>query len=405
MIHELALAAHMARQRPVIPVQHVVVIVQENRTVDNLFNGYPGADTVAIDPYTGTVLQPLSLTSYCDVDHSHAGFVAEYDDGKMDGFPHGFGFTCNAYSYAPQSETTYYWSLAQANVLADETFQSFQGPSFPAHQYLYAGRSCSYPTDRLCFAENPPGGGPDFLGDAYCGAQSSVSEIDMDSPYPGDESRSHAPCKLYTTTILDELQAAHLSWRYYAFNYGGLWSGPSADLRCVATPLCISNLKTNPEQVLADIRHQRLANVAFVTPKIEDSDHSSCSNKAYKGQRWVQRVVSEVQNSDAYRGNTTILLTWDDWGGWYDHVVPPAPPFSGDPYEYGFRVPLLVISPYVQPGTVDHTVRNVYGSMLRYIETTFGLPSLRQVDDPSLTDDLTSLFDYSGATRRRLVRP
>ncbi len=105
-------------------------------------------------------------------------------------------------------------------------------------------------------------------------------------------------------------------------------------------------------------------------------------HKATAGEDWVARVVDAIGADPAYWSTTTILLTWDDWGGWYDHVPPPPPPFYEDPIEYGFRVPLVVVSAYVTPGTVDHTQRNVFGSMLRYVETAFGLPSLQQVDAP-----------------------
>jgi phospholipase C len=134
-------------------VKHVVVIVQENRTIDNLFNGYPGADTVAVDPYTHRILQPASLTAACDIDHEHQSFVTDFDGGAMDGFDRNSRSCPTAYAFVPQSETPRYFQLARHNVLADETFQSNQGPSLPAHQYLYAGRSCSYPGDRYCLAE------------------------------------------------------------------------------------------------------------------------------------------------------------------------------------------------------------------------------------------------------------
>jgi phospholipase C len=111
-------------------------------------------------------------------------------------------------------------------------------------------------------------------------------------------------------------------------------------------------------------------------------------------------VVNAIGKDPYYWPHTTILLTWDDWGGWYDHEVPPAGPFFEDPYEFGFRVPLVVAGAYVHAGTVDHTVRNVYGGVLRYVESTFALASLQQMDAPALTDDLTSLFDYTQRPNR-----
>jgi phospholipase C len=207
-------------------------------------------------------------------------------------------------------------------------------------------------------------------------------------------------CKAYSNTILSELTAARFSWRYYTNALDDLWSGPTADAACwAARDSCWSNIIAPSETVLADIASHRLANIAFVNPEHATSDHPGFMSNAQSGQNWVASIVNAIGNDPYYWSNTTILLTWDDWGGWYDHVPPPRPPFNGDPYEYGFRVPLVVVSPYVTPGQVDHTTRNSYGSILRYIETTFRLQSLGQVDAPSLTDDLTSLFNYRAKPR------
>ena len=373
------------------PIQHVVVIVQENRTVDYLFNGYPNADTVTIDPYTGTILKPFSLAGSCPPGASHGAFVAEYDGGAMDGFVNDTPKTCTAYAFAPLAEVKRYWSLAENNVLADETFSSQQSDSFAGHQYLYAGRGCTYPADTHCLADNAN-------GEAYCGATGvTVPLMDMTSPYPGRESRYGPPCKRYAATIFSEATAAGLSWRYYTYDARSEWGGPSADKACWTHPACAANVVTPPRRVLADIAHHRLADLVYVTPELDQSDHPDAMHQATAGEDWVARVVDAIGADPAYWSTTTILLTWDDWGGWYDHVPPPSPPFYEDPIEYGFRVPLVVVSAYVTPGTVDHTQRNVFGSMLRYVETTFGLPSLQQVDAPGLTDDLSGLFNYGQA--------
>jgi phospholipase C len=372
------------------PIRHIVVIVQENRTVDDLFNGYPGADTVQVDPYTGISLQPISMAANCDPGATHADFVADFDGGAMDGFGHGMNQKgCTAYAYVPRAQTKRYWRLARDNVLADRTFQSDESNSFPSHQYLYAGRSCSYPHDRYCMAENPN-------GEAYCGASGvTVAEMDMSSPYPGRESRNGPPCKSYKNTIIDEAAGARLSWHFYAYDRASLWAGPTADADCWKRLACRANVVVPPSTVLNDISKHRLRNLVFVTPETYNSDHPNAMTDPRAGEDWVASVVDAIGSDAYYWQHTTILLTWDDWGGWYDHVVPPQAPFYEDPFEYGFRVPLVIVSAYVKPRTVDHTTRNVYGGMLRYVESTFGLASLGQVDAPSLTDDLTGLFDYS----------
>jgi phospholipase C len=392
-MHPLALAAHVsvAHRRFSSPVQHIVVIVQENRSLDYLFNGFPGANTVTVDPYTGTPLQAVSMVTNCPLGATHGDFVADYDNGAMDGFARkGLPSGCTPYGYAPRSQTTRYWRLAANNVLADETFQSNQSNSFPSHQYLYAGRSCSYPADVFCMAEN-------VNGFAYCGAPPSVkvAEIDMTSPYPGVESRQGRPCKAYANTIVDEAMQAGLSWHYYTYDTKSLWAGPSADANCWKKKACAANVTAPPRAVLRDIAAHQLANLVYVTPETDQSDHPDTMRKPRAGENWVASVVDAIGADPYYWTNTTVLLTWDDWGGWYDHEVPPQAPFYQDPFEFGFRVPLVVASAYVKPGTVDHTTRNVYGGMLRYVETTFGLASLQQVDAPNLTDDLSGLFDYA----------
>ena len=385
--------AHIARawhKTASSPISHIVVIVQENRSVDYLFNGYPNADTVLVDPYTGQMLQPVSMTANCPVSGTHADFVADFDGGRMDGFGrNGLPPGCTPYAFAPHEQTDRYRDLALNNVLADESFESVQSDSFAAHQYLYAGRSCSYPSDYHCMDSNPN-------GPADCGSKAArVNEMDMNSSYPGKDGLKGPPCKAYVNTIVDEAIAAKISWNYYTYYEASLWGGPTADRVCWNNPNCMTNVIVPPGRALVDIAAHHLSSLVFVTPEPNASDHPQAMQDPTAGEAWVASVINAIGADPQYWATTTILLTWDDSGGWYDHVAPPPPPFSLDPLEYGFRIPLVVVSPYVTPGSVDHTTRNVYGSILRYIESTFGLQSLQQVDAPNLTDDLSGLFNYS----------
>ena len=403
-------------------IQHVVVIVQENRTVDDMFNGFPQADTVPTgydnkgNPHA---LQPVSLSAECDPSHKHGAFVAEFRNGALNGWTKesiscasGASLPDGVFAYVPQSETVAYWSMASNYGLADEVFQTNEGPSFPAHQYLIAGQSGGHGSDApWAFSENgnkssssaletdsdTAGDGSDTHnssgsgGHTYCGApaKTTVVQINLSTQYPGTEGNPAFPCKDYQT-IFDLASSAGLSSAYYSHSAGGLWSGPDA----------VKHLWTNPASraivpetnVLKDIAMHKLANVVFVTPSGANSDHP---HKTYvdpkSGPNWVSSIVDAIGNDPYYWTNTTILITWDDWGGWFDHVKP-MHPFPGDPYEDGFRVPFIVVSPYVKAHIVDHTPRN-FDSALTYIESTFGLPSLGQQD--SQTDDLSSMFDYT----------
>lgn len=378
----------------VSPVAHVIVLIQENRSFNTLFMGYPGATTVAVDPYKGVVLTPNSLANAaCLPPHHHAAFVADYDGGAMDGWDASNTLPCTAYAYAPTIETMGYWTLAAANVLGDETFQPAQSDGYPAHLYSFAGRSCSYPGDIQCISDTCSG---DFC---YCGGVATTTTLDMTSAYPGTPTTGAATCKTFTNTIFDELTTAGLTWKWVTCTLctDSEWGGPTSDSACWASTPCKNKVVEPSTTVLTDISGGTLPSVEYVIAAHPSSDHTGDVTVATAGPTWVNSVVSAVQGSATYANNTTILITWDHGGGWYDSVLPLSPPpLSPDPLEYGFRVPLIVISPYLAlRGTVDHTPRSSFGSILRYIETTFGLGSLGQVDSPAATDDLTQLFTYS----------
>ncbi|HEY6484811.1 MAG TPA: alkaline phosphatase family protein [Candidatus Cybelea sp.] len=143
-------------------------------------------------------------------------------------------------------------------------------------------------------------------------------------------------------------------------------------------------------QILNDIADRQLASVSWVTPSAAASDHAVFTDGS--GPSWVASVVNAVGKS-AYWNSTAIFVLWDDWGGWYDHVTPYA---IYDSYEVGFRVPLIVISPYARPGFISHRVHE-FGSILKFVERSFGLPSLHTTDVRS--DDLVDCFDFGGSPR------
>jgi phospholipase C len=360
------------------PFAHVVVVVQENRTVDNLFNGFPGADTVRSGEYKHTVipLVPVPLEPSAGQSHSYRAFIADYDNGAMDGFFRQPPET--AYAYVRQTDVANYWTLASRFTLADETFQMNMGPSFAAHVNLVAGQG-GYP---MAFAGNPHGNAPGCFGSG------DVIVVDMRDGFPAPE-RKGLDCQ-DMPTIFDVLDQAGVSWKYYAPASGiGLtyWSAPDY-IRHIALGPDHANL-VNPEtRVLDDIAHGTLPAVAYVAPQACTSDHPHGSTRnPLAGPKWVAAITNAI-GASAYWKNTLVLVTWDDWGGWYDHVPPPL--LSAD--QLGFRVPLLIVSAYAKsPGSVDHRVRS-QASILSAIEQVFRLGSLGQLDAKS--DDLGSDFDF-----------
>jgi phospholipase C len=371
-------------------IRHVVIIFQENRSVDNLFNGFPGADTVRSGLNSNgkkVPLHPVSLSAPYDLGHAHLSFEKEYAGGAMNGFDR-VGVRCysvvpcarheiRAYGYVPLNESRPYFDMASRYTFGDQMFQTNQGPSFPAHQYILSGTSTIGNGSGLRAAENPLGGG----GGCDSPSGTVVETIDQ----AGSEGTAIYPCFI-RLSLIDLLERKSLSWRYYQAFYGaGVWNGPDAILNIRASPDFTTHVIVPPAQVLLDIARGALANVVWVTPTAFASDHAASNNGS--GPSWVAAVVNAIGKS-RYWNDTAIIVTWDDWGGWYDHVRPPV----YNSYELSFRVPLIVISPYAKNHYVSH-VQHEFGSILKFVEKTFGLPSLHTTDVRA--DDLSDCFDFS----------
>jgi phospholipase C len=309
------------------PIQHVVVIIQENHAFDNYFGTFPGANGIQNDPRT---VHPFHITGpVVDLCHSTACAHAAYDNGKMDGFLKAEGSN-ETFGYYDQSDIPYYWGLAQNYTLFDDYFTSAMGPSLPNHLYLVAGQDA--------------------------GVADSVSK-----------QLSH----LNVSSIANELEAANYSWSYYSpyvvgnENALGLLSSIAQDSAMLA------KIKQT-DQFLVDLQDGKMPDVSYITANDGQNEHPPYSVTA--GEQWVESIISAIQASP-YWGSTAILLTWDDYGGWYDHVAPP----QVDKYGDGFRVPLLMISPFAKQGYVDHTLSD-HTSIMKFIERVFGLPSVTQRD-------------------------
>jgi phospholipase C len=360
------------------PIQHVVVIMQENRSFDNLFNGFPGADTAQTGMLHGhpIPLRPTPLGNGPDLDHTHTGWWKEWDNGKMDNFAPDPGTAAKtiptAYSYVAPSETVPLWTLARDYTLGDRMFQSNTGPSFVAHQYMIAGQSGKA-------SENPSG---DVWG---CDAKPNA-RVPLLGPRGTDRPGVY-PCFDYKT-MADLLDARGITWRYYA---------PSATediFFMLSAYQAIRHIRfgadwhedvTSPEtSVLTDIAAGKLAQVTWVVPAFNNSDHPGAPAQ---GPDWVATLVNAIGQSQ-YWNSTTIFIAWDDWGGFYDHVSPP----QTDDMGLGFRVPVLVVGPYARHAYVSHVTHEASG-FLRYMEEIFNLPSLGTRDTNA--DDFHDCFDYT----------
>jgi len=378
------------------PIQHVIIIFQENRTPDNLFQGLRGADIASSGlNEKGQVvpLHPVSLTAKYDLSHKHNAFLVEYDAGRMDGWsfePSSDG--CGrlnkpicAYGYVPSPENRPYMMMARQYAFADRMFQSNQGPSYPAHQYIVSGDAAALPESSLEVSSNPEGTG--FHG-AGGGCDAPKNERVQLIDARGFQRESVFPC--FDRPVLSDLvETKGLTWRYYQEGRGqGLWKAFDS-IKHVRYGPDYANVVTPPDTVLRDIKRGDLANVVWVMPRGHDSDHGGSGFGG--GPSWVAAVVNAVGKSK-YWDNSAIFVAWDDWGGWFDHVKPPLL----NSYEFGFRVPLIVISPYAKRGYVSHE-RHDFGSILKFTEENFGLGSLGTTDESS--DNLRDCFDFKQSPR------
>jgi phospholipase C len=451
------------------PINHVIVIDQENRSVDNVFgsnspaNQYylPGlvfstsgqAYTISNGKKTVFTVQavPLPLASTpgsagsidaddYDPGHSHKNFLSACDAPSitdpsnlcvMDGFNQ-IPVVCDAgvtgcpgpkyptYAYVQYSDVAPYFQIASQYGYANYMFQTNQGPSFPAHQFIFSGTS-------------QPGNGPEpewFVSENAAHTVGTINgciaaagtTVALVNPSTQDEKTNMYPCFNHST-LADVFAAAKpkITWTYYTVSQGYLWTGPNA-MQSICTPkngLCTGPYWTrgasnglvvpNPSQVLTDIKNCSLKQVSWVMPSILESDHSSATDGS--GPSWVASIVNAVgtkskcPNGETYWNDTAILITWDDWGGWYDHVVPPAvnnkAPAGTASYVYGFRVPLLVVSAYTPAGTVSNTMGLDFGAMLKFIEEIFNVGTVPPGNyaDFYANDDLGEFFQFSKPPR------
>jgi phospholipase C len=345
------------------PIQHVIIIIQENQSFDHLFHGFAGADYANSGlTHTGqrVTLAPVDLGQNLGLSHTAAAFLAAYDNGKMDGFdlnPANRQPTLTPYTYIPQKQVQPYFDMAAQYVLADHFHTSHIDASFAAHQYLIAaqaGRSVNLPT-------------------AYWGCSSDPNDVITTLNDDRTIGPPEAPCFDYPT-VGDLLDAKGLTWRYYAPHYdsaGGLWLGYLAVNHIINGP--DKKYLIEPEtRVLTDIPAGKLANVTWIVPSFRNSDHDG--SNARGGPSWVTAIVNAVGQSKFW-DSSAIFVTWDEWGGTYDHVPPAQLDYDG----LGFRVPLLCISPYAKRGAVLHKAYEAAG-IVKFVEGTFGLTTLAAAD-------------------------
>jgi phospholipase C len=396
-------AGFVSRAGGIDKIAHVVIIIQENRSLDNLFQAFPGARTQSYgyDNYGKKIkLGQIPLQTSWDVDHSAKAFFEACNgagsfpgtDCRMNGFDKESA-SCGrrhrspcpikypAYAYVPPAETKLYFEMGEQYVLGDEMFASnFDQSSFVAHQYLIAAQADSavnFPSTNEWGCEGGPG--------------DNIPKVTQEREI--SYGHSERVCFDYET-LGDELDAANVSWHFYTASTpngnGALWSAYSAVKHIYYGADWKKNV-ISPQTKFFDDAKDDLPAVSWITPTCQNSDHASC--KSNTGPDWVASLVNAIGESK-YWSSTAIFVTWDDPGGWYDHVPPTMLDYDG----LGFRVPLLVISPYAKKGYVSH-VHYESASILRFVEDRDGLPSL-SASDKRATSPAADCFDFNQPPRK-----
>jgi phospholipase C len=392
------------------PIRHVVIFFQENHSFDNVL-GWFCATTTRQNPCDGASTGLLSngtriplsqppdvVPSGCYLPvHQQRGI----DGGKMDGF----GDVCNCklssrpcYSAYRPSQIPNLSGLASTFAISDRTFELSPVPSWSGHSELVAPTLDGFTGDLPFYnaGQSPPpppqgrGWGCDSNRDALWTAPAStaptpepacIPDPSLDPvkyPFGGAYRATPVP---HVDTIMDRLDAGGLSWKVYSNNY--IWSICPTFADCLYTPQ--KARVVSPSRFVSDAQTGNLPNFSVLLPSGGVSGSTSQHNGTSMalGDNWIAQAVSAVEKGPDW-SSTAIFITYDDNGGFYDHV---PPPFAGA----GIRVPMVIVSPYARPGYTDSTAAT-FASMLAFTEHTFGLASLSAFDSSAY--DFSNAFNY-----------
>jgi phospholipase C len=416
-------------------IQHIIFIVQENHSFDNYFGTYPGADgllpnsSIPIDPNDtgmGSVspfhlnasvpvsivgdelppgvsdpdelstgsndsVSPYHLSSESigqDLNHAWEDAHEAYDNGKMDGFVAAEGSNLTM-GYYNRSDIPYYWDYADDYVLDDDFFSSLMGPSFPNHLYIASGTN-----------------GPTNMTESWILNGSIINNPNSSFSWQGVD--------LTWSTLAEELSIANMSWRWYDGDVNAteptIWNVLPLFDYFQTHPNELSVHVKNTQNFVADIKNNNLPSVSWIIPGswhpailppifADESISEHPPARPDCGMDYVAYLVDQVMQSPAWN-STAIIITWDDYGGFYDHVPPP----QVDAYGEGFRVPTLVISPWAKHNYIDHT-QYEFASLLRLAEDNFNLPTPNPWGRDITANDMMNSFNFSQTPQPPLIEP
>ncbi len=374
-----------------MPIKHVVVIVKENHTFDNYFGSFPGAEgnTTCVTA-SGTIPCPHAPDSTPrDLCHSHDCALADWNGGQMNGWDSVSGNSANgdelAYAQYTESDIPNYWAYARAFTLGDHFFADVLGPSFPGHTMVLAAQA-GWATD------NPS---MDFWH-PYWGCDEAFWNTVPAQDQSTCTTQAKFPC--FGMKSVPDVLPDGVDWKFYGSNFYVLpevWSMFDA-ISSVRWGAGWSHV-VDATQFDSDVANGTLPAVSWLVDQDLDDEHPGIGGVC-AGENWTVARINAVMQSPLWK-DTAILFTMDDFGGWYDHVAPPQQ-YGCDrahPYGLGFRLPLLVISPYAKPGYVFKEVAE-QASIPRFIERVFGAKHALSDFDPAARDgqanDLMDAFDF-----------
>src|SRR5918992_551939 len=380
------------------PVKRVIYLMMENRSFDHMFGRFPGANGTTSGSRDGREVPLIPAPQWMpgDLSHDLSAFERHTNGGKMDGFADEQVRVSQAFAYSQYDEPDIpnYWHWAREFVLSDNFFASATGNSFPQHLYMIAGTSggtndAPVQNRRLLQQRKDQGLAKTWGCDVPEGAFIWVNHPD------GSRERVR-PCFEFVTQG-EQLSQKGVDWAYYAaepHQVGYIWNAYAAVERIFHSDEWDQRVRP-VDNLVRDIREGLLPPVTWVTPRYELSDHPPWS--VCHGHNWVTAVVNAVMRSPMWR-HTAIFVTWDEWGGFYDHVAPP----NVDRFGLGIRVPLLTISPFAGRGLID-TERGEFTSVHRFIADNWGLDHL--TDRVRRTHNFEHVFEFAKRPRDPVPRP
>jgi phospholipase C len=381
-------------------IKHVIFIVKENRTFDNYFARYPGADGTRTGKLSNG--ETVELTKAVDVfepDLGHGFFdgLISINGGKMDQFDQvKNGASMNGYSSFTRKGIPNYWAYADEFALADHTFSSMYGPTFPSHLYTVGAQAARVTGNKLQ-VEEPGGYCDDVTETVYRFVKLSRkekrsvmrSEEDVDLGTVGNFWEEVRACFDFEV-LPDQLIDKDIPWMYYADTPS--WMNALLAIDHIRNSKYWDTNVRPPDTLLRDIRRGRLRNVNWVVPPPFANEHPG-GTSVCAGENWTVEHLNALMHSKYWK-NTVVFLTYDDFGGFYDHVAPPHLDVMG----LGPRVPMLIVSPWTKPGYIDHSTYE-FSSVLRFIEETFDLSCMTARDCGS--NDMMDAFDFAAETSPR----